>query len=198
MLFGTSDNYNTEYTERLYIDLAKDAYRSTNRKDEFSQMTLWLEPSELSAAQIERQANSFDVSFNAVPVFQRIKFSTSDPYANDGPVDSIVGSIHVQPRKLLKNGDEAPARFDTALVNTGHGGKAGTAGYRIAQVSRVIKNGDRLASIIPVYNIQRSIHLLPKFGPVAPQEWKSHNVLDKFRVFFANPWTDRRIYATLY
>ncbi|KAJ7667993.1 hypothetical protein B0H14DRAFT_2424805, partial [Mycena olivaceomarginata] len=25
--FGTSDNYNTEYTERLHIDLAKDAYR---------------------------------------------------------------------------------------------------------------------------------------------------------------------------
>ncbi|KAJ7846962.1 hypothetical protein B0H14DRAFT_3454023 [Mycena olivaceomarginata] len=46
MNFGTSDNYNTEYTERLHIDLAKDAYRSTNRKDEFSQMTLWLERKE--------------------------------------------------------------------------------------------------------------------------------------------------------
>ncbi|KAJ6595269.1 hypothetical protein B0H10DRAFT_2442090, partial [Mycena sp. CBHHK59/15] len=209
MNFGTSDNYNTEYTERLHIDLAKDAYRSTNRKDEFSQMTLWLErkekilrhsqfvdwklrgspaPSiienlnpgiiyerkltmskhpthksvkfgtletaygasffrdalsryivgmidpELSAARIEREANSFDVAFNAVPVFQRIKFSTSDPYGNDGPTDSIVDSIHVQPRKVLKNGDEVPARFDTALVNTGHGGKTGTAGYRIGQV----------------------------------------------------------------
>ncbi|KAJ7824088.1 hypothetical protein B0H14DRAFT_2174114, partial [Mycena olivaceomarginata] len=44
------------------------------------------------------------------------------------------------------------------------------------KVSRVIKNGDRLASIIPVGNIRRSVHLLPKFGPVAPPEWKSHNV----------------------
>ncbi|KAJ7805346.1 hypothetical protein B0H14DRAFT_3091618 [Mycena olivaceomarginata] len=44
--FGTTDNYNTEYTERLHIDLAKDAYRSTNRKDEFSQMPLWLERKE--------------------------------------------------------------------------------------------------------------------------------------------------------
>jgi hypothetical protein len=42
-LFGTTDNYNTEYTERLHIDLAKDAYRSTNRKDNYPQMTLWLE-----------------------------------------------------------------------------------------------------------------------------------------------------------
>ncbi|KAJ7814278.1 hypothetical protein B0H14DRAFT_2376094, partial [Mycena olivaceomarginata] len=45
-MFGTSDNYNSEYTERLHIDLAKEAYRSTNFKDEFSQMTLWLERKE--------------------------------------------------------------------------------------------------------------------------------------------------------
>ncbi|KAJ7871067.1 hypothetical protein B0H13DRAFT_2555721 [Mycena leptocephala] len=188
-LFGTSDDYNTEYTERLHIDLAKDAYRSTNRKDEFSQMTLWLERKEkiqwhdkfidhqkppsrndlraqthhaqasnaqsrkvhnprdrirspffrdalscyivqlndptLTAAEIEREATSFDVPFNSLLVFHRIKFSTSDPYANNGPTDSIVDSIHVQPSKTLKNGDPVPARFDTALINTGTGGKVG-------------------------------------------------------------------------
>lgn len=66
------------------------------------------------------------------------------------------------------------------------------------KISRVIKDGDRWASIIPVNNIRRSIHLLPKFGPVAPPEWKTYNVLDKCLVFHANPWTDRHIYATLY
>jgi hypothetical protein len=45
-LFGTTDNYNTEYTERLHIDFAKDAYRATNHKDEYPQMTLWLERQE--------------------------------------------------------------------------------------------------------------------------------------------------------
>jgi hypothetical protein len=40
------DNFNTEYTERLHIDLAKDAYGATNHKDEFSQMTVWLERKE--------------------------------------------------------------------------------------------------------------------------------------------------------
>ena len=45
-LFGTTDNYNTEYTERLHIDLAKDAYRATNHRDEYSQMTVWLERKE--------------------------------------------------------------------------------------------------------------------------------------------------------
>lgn len=45
-MFGTTDNFNTEYTERLHIDFAKDAYAATNHKDEFSQMTLWLERKE--------------------------------------------------------------------------------------------------------------------------------------------------------
>ena len=42
-LFGTTDNYNTEYTERLHIDLTKDAYRATNHRNEYPQMTIWLE-----------------------------------------------------------------------------------------------------------------------------------------------------------
>ncbi|KAG2081953.1 hypothetical protein BD769DRAFT_1633506 [Suillus cothurnatus] len=46
MLFGTTNNYNTEYTERLHIDLVKDAYHATNHKDEFIQMTRWLERKE--------------------------------------------------------------------------------------------------------------------------------------------------------
>lgn len=41
--FGTTDNYNTETTERLHIDFAKDAYRATNHRDEYPQMTKWLE-----------------------------------------------------------------------------------------------------------------------------------------------------------
>ncbi|KAI0039026.1 hypothetical protein FA95DRAFT_1504736 [Auriscalpium vulgare] len=45
-LFGTTDNYNTEYSERLHIDLAKDAYRATNHKDEYPQMTKWLQRKE--------------------------------------------------------------------------------------------------------------------------------------------------------
>ena len=44
--FGTLDNFNTEYTERLHIDLAKDAYRATNSKDEYPQMTTWLDRQE--------------------------------------------------------------------------------------------------------------------------------------------------------
>ena len=42
-LYGTTDNYNTETTERLHIDFTKDAYRATNHRDEYPQMTKWLE-----------------------------------------------------------------------------------------------------------------------------------------------------------
>jgi len=41
-LFGTTDNYNTEQTERLHIDFTKAAYRATNHKDKLPQMTTWL------------------------------------------------------------------------------------------------------------------------------------------------------------
>ena len=45
-LYGTADNFNMEYTEQLHIDLAKDTYRSTNMKDEYPQMTAWLDQRE--------------------------------------------------------------------------------------------------------------------------------------------------------
>jgi hypothetical protein len=45
-LFGTTDNYNTQATERLHINYMKDAYRATNTKDEYPQMTRWLERQE--------------------------------------------------------------------------------------------------------------------------------------------------------
>jgi len=37
------DNYNTEQSEHLHIDFAKNAYHTSNHKDEYPQMMLWLE-----------------------------------------------------------------------------------------------------------------------------------------------------------
>ncbi|KAI9429935.1 hypothetical protein H4582DRAFT_1762042, partial [Lactarius indigo] len=42
-LFSTTGNYNTEQTDQLHIDFTKGAYHATNYKDEYSQMTTWLE-----------------------------------------------------------------------------------------------------------------------------------------------------------
>ncbi|KAJ7703676.1 hypothetical protein B0H17DRAFT_856093, partial [Mycena rosella] len=44
------------------------------------------------------------------------------------------------------------------------------------KVRRPLKDGTRIVSIIPVANIRHSVHLLPKFGPVAPPHWTSSNV----------------------
>ncbi|THU80932.1 hypothetical protein K435DRAFT_694654, partial [Dendrothele bispora CBS 962.96] len=36
---GPYDNYNTEQTERLHSNFAKDGYQASNKKDEYTQMT---------------------------------------------------------------------------------------------------------------------------------------------------------------
>ncbi|KAJ7265807.1 hypothetical protein C8J57DRAFT_1069230, partial [Mycena rebaudengoi] len=319
-LYGTTDNYNTEYTERLHIDLAKDAYRATNFKDEFPQMTLWLERKEkifrhekfikwkldgspapiavkplppgiiyertlvmtkhptsksvkiscliddygatsfrsalarfivhhthpnLTLPQLELQSNNLNLPFNAVPVYSRIKFTAPDPYTAGGLSDLVIDAVHVQPARQLSNGQAVPARFDTVLVNDGTGALTGVKGYRVGQVrvvftipkqavptlfpsglfppkhlayiewfspfgsvpephhlmykiKRSLKDGERLASIVPVVSIRRSVHLLPKFGPIATKHWTSSNVLEEAAFFFVNSMTDRHIYATLF
>ncbi|KXN80789.1 hypothetical protein AN958_07312 [Leucoagaricus sp. SymC.cos] len=44
--FSTLNNFNTEYTEQLHIDMVKDAYTASNSKDKFPQMTAWLDQRE--------------------------------------------------------------------------------------------------------------------------------------------------------
>ena len=59
-LFGTTDNYNTEQSECLHIDLAKDTYHTTNHKDEYAQMTTWLECRE----KVQQHSASIDLRQN--------------------------------------------------------------------------------------------------------------------------------------
>ncbi|KAF9456231.1 hypothetical protein BDZ94DRAFT_1178188 [Collybia nuda] len=66
------------------------------------------------------------------------------------------------------------------------------------KVSRcILDDGSYLASIIPVANIFQSVHLLPKFGPVAAHDWSSSNVLERCKTFFANSFTDKHLYRIL-
>ncbi|KZT19755.1 hypothetical protein NEOLEDRAFT_1077268, partial [Neolentinus lepideus HHB14362 ss-1] len=313
-LFGTTDNYNTEYTERLHIDLAKDAYRATNHKDEYPQMTAWLERREkvfqhakyiswhlagspipsldepsprtdishvrmaqhptlkavplailrtdygarffvdalarfvaqynhpgFTPAQVEDAAGDVFLPFQTLPVFHKIKFSNEDLLRIGGPVETS-DAVHVRPAKSDSRGRPIPARFDTVLVNLGSGKEFGLSGYRVAQVhavftlpprvvttlfpqrhppkhlayvewftpfarspepnsrlykiSRSVRNGDRLASVIPVLQIRRSVHLYPKWGPSVPRQWSSSSVLDDATVFYVNPFLDRHSYMT--
>ena len=42
-LLGSADGYNTEFSERLHINYAKEGYRASNKHDYIEQMTLWLQ-----------------------------------------------------------------------------------------------------------------------------------------------------------
>ncbi|KAF7342816.1 hypothetical protein MSAN_01997500 [Mycena sanguinolenta] len=109
-------------------------YGATFFRDALARFVVHLNHPELSHAQVEAASQDLSFPFNDVPVFHRIKYTTEDPYTARGPEDTVVDSIHVQPRKSLKNGSEVPARFDTVIVNDGTGKITGAAGYRVAQV----------------------------------------------------------------
>jgi hypothetical protein len=64
LLYGSADNFNTEFMEQLHIDLAKDAYALTNFKDEFPQMTLWLGRKERMMQHEKYIHRCLDTSFN--------------------------------------------------------------------------------------------------------------------------------------
>ncbi|KAF8262704.1 hypothetical protein EI94DRAFT_1882158 [Lactarius quietus] len=304
--FETTDNFNTQYTERLHIDLAKDAYAATNYKDEGGQMTLWLDRrehilrheqyikwrlgaahvpthidldlrsmdtcSELSMAkhpsqpavsldalqvsygaplfkvalrryiscakdqsqshqQLERSLWQQRLPFSQLPVWHVVKFMRTDPV--NGALTTS-DSIHVQPAKYNKANRFIPGHFDTALINDGNANNVGrvrvvfsiptryhklvfgdgvTVPHHLVYVQWYTKlaepdqnhgmiklclqkdpDGNWVCSIVPVASIQRSVHLLPKFGPVVPAEWTSSNVLDCCETFFMNTYTNQQIF----
>ncbi|KAH9014404.1 hypothetical protein EDB84DRAFT_1277679 [Lactarius hengduanensis] len=319
MLFGTTDNYNTEQTERLHIDFTKEAYRATNRKDEYQQMTTWLERREkvqqriafvrrqqavgqentqipqpigppqpttrcikmtlhpstkvtsfndlaikygavefqdaladfiaqmnhpnASAATLRSLAADTLIPFRSVPTYHKIKFQL-----NGHP--EVVDSIHVRPEQKDSRGRRIPSRFDTTLVRDGsQNSTRGNNGYRIAQVrvvfqlpnkaipevfptldtavtsppahlayvkwfspiptrpdanhlmyrvSRLMHNGHRRASIIPVSSIISSIHLFPRFDHRIPLEWNTFSVLELCHTFYINPFSDRDTYLRFF
>ncbi|KAH7903051.1 hypothetical protein BJ138DRAFT_1108007 [Hygrophoropsis aurantiaca] len=65
------------------------------------------------------------------------------------------------------------------------------------KVKRATRDGDRLASIVPISLIQRSVHLLPKWGGSVPRNWSSDNVLEECSVFYLNPFKDAHTYFNL-
>ena len=315
-LFGTTDNYNTEYTERLHIDLAKDAYRATNHRDEYGQMTVWLQRKEkvlqhqsyldwrfgtqssiapqpmpmfngmptltkgpsakavdldnlvknygatffrealrrhivlsqhtgppLTRHQLEQQILYINLPFTSLPVYHKLKFVVA---TNSDKAKAItLDAIHVRPERKSKRETLIPARFDTALLNVESGRETGLQGvsptsimcretdshqgYRVGQVrviftlpgnadehlayvewfskfsapdpdhgmlrlNRTLEGEGRVASVVSVSSIRRSVHLFPKFGPKVPEHWTSANVLEKCTTFYLNPFSDRHMY----
>ncbi|KAH9033542.1 hypothetical protein EDB85DRAFT_1890215 [Lactarius pseudohatsudake] len=95
-LFGTTDNYNTEQTERLHIDFTKDAYRVTNHKDEYPQMTTWLERRE------KVLQHTVFIKWSQQPVAE--ERSSQPPIGPSGPVPRSV--------KMTRNPSAKAVSFD--------------------------------------------------------------------------------------
>jgi hypothetical protein len=55
------------------------------------------------------------------------------------------------------------------------------------QISRSFRNRYRCASIIPVNQIVRSCHLIPKFGTKIGRTWNPENVLQSADSYYVNP-----------
>ncbi|TBU36604.1 hypothetical protein BD309DRAFT_995537 [Dichomitus squalens] len=342
-LFGTTDNYDTQYSERLHIDFAKDAYRATNKKDELVQMTVWLERKEkilrhgqyiewrleqlhtgpatpslqtadilsaplriqmlrhpsakavklddlsksygatyfhdalarfvvkfnkptLTRSEVEHESAGIFFPFRAVPTFHKIKFALPDPDGLATPETTTRDVIHARTTRNKKGRGVISSRFDTALIReprdleseTQHDAQAPLAhppynvqslpvAYQVVRVrvvfkipprgleelfpriapdrrpqhlayvelftpltisdpnhglykvnSKVNREGDRLAMVIPIDNIERSCHLIPDFGPIAPREWTSATVLDACNTFYLNTFADRNTYKLIH
>lgn len=71
---------------------------------------------------------------------------------------------------------------------------------KMYKVSRVVSNSERLASIVPVSLIQRSVHLFPKWGqnPARIASWTTENVLDECDTFYLNSFKDRHTFYNVY
>ena len=69
--------------------------------------------------------------------------------------------------------------------------------HGLYKVKRELQDGVRLSSIIPVKSIRRTVQLFPVFGPVAPQDWTSSNVLELCPAFHVDRYLDRHSFVTI-
>lgn len=64
--------------------------------------------------------------------------------------------------------------------------QAPVADLGMYQVSCSTRRNRQRVSIIPLSQIERSVHLLPKFGRTMDKTWSADNVLERCKTFFVN------------
>ena len=308
---GTTDNFDTEFSERLHIDLTKNAFDAGNGIDEFTHMTIWLERKEKmlqfdeyikwrqdgcpplllqkevypshriaiaknpskrnvsfytlkqeysatyivdalaryvaqhrypgkSEKEIEKLSTGIAIPFSQVDVYHKARFWLG--HSKHHPLSANeYNTLHVVPQRLRQTGNILPEQFNTALINEGLATEFGTTGHRVAQVrvlfsiqqqyaariftgdrpvprifayiewfdefeaeptgpmrlwtvKRSMEDGHRMALVIPIGHITRSVHLFPNWNADNVAEWSSVNVLEKCTDFYLNPFSDRHAY----
>ena len=59
-------------------------------------------------------------------------------------------------------------------------------------------NGKPFGEIVPISMVRQSCQLVPSFPDVVPNDWESHNVLDKAHHFLLNNSASKYAYQTLW
>lgn len=70
--------------------------------------------------------------------------------------------------------------------------------HGLYKVARSFEGEQRLASVVDIKDVRRSCQLWPDFGPVAPREWWSSNVLERCPSFFVNAFSDLHAYQIVF
>ncbi|KAF8810553.1 hypothetical protein BYT27DRAFT_7016097, partial [Phlegmacium glaucopus] len=135
-LYGAADNFNMEFTERLHIDLAKDAQRMAKHPTHrgvpievihtkygamqfilaLSRFVAQYQHPEYSKAQVEAASTSIHIPFSKISVFHRLKFISYDVYSLNPLDEIVVDSVHTDPVHFDKYDNVVPGRFDTVVV----------------------------------------------------------------------------------
>jgi hypothetical protein len=86
---GSADGYNTEFSERLHIDYAKQGYRASNKRDYIEQMALWLQHQEA----IDFHSGYLDWihrKIDTLPLPADDEFDENEDLSENGDDDDIV------------------------------------------------------------------------------------------------------------
>ncbi|KAI0683265.1 hypothetical protein BC835DRAFT_1472233 [Cytidiella melzeri] len=87
---GAADGYNTELPERLHIDLAKDAYRASNRREYVIQMAKWLRRQE-SVAEFGKY-----LAWRVGPRVAKTKVTNAESESEDSEQEELRAAISTQ------------------------------------------------------------------------------------------------------
>jgi hypothetical protein len=144
-LYGTTDNFNTEYTERLHIDYAKDAWDATNGKNELPQMTLWLERHE--------------------KIFRHAKFiKWRTEHRTDPPYRPNPGILYPCQLQMTKHPSKKNVSFDTLIDAYGATDFQDVLAEYIVQLKNPLLRGAQLQSAMS--NIRFHFNAVPVFHKI--------------------------------